>query len=96
MLGVKDVEEAGSVAEALATAARIEPASALVDVELPDGDGFDLAAKLTVMPWRPRVVMTSAQFSDGFERQARTAGAEAFVPKSELARAPLVSWLSAQ
>jgi CheY-like chemotaxis protein len=94
VLGVKDVEEAGTVAEALATAARVEPASALVDVELPDGDGFALAAQLTVLPWRPRVVVTSAQFSDGFDAQARTAGAEAFVPKSELARAPLMTWLS--
>jgi CheY-like chemotaxis protein len=95
VLGLKDVTEAGSVAEALAAAVRLEPASALVDVELPDGDGFDLAATLAGMPWRPRVVVTSAQFSDGFEMQARSAGAEAFVPKSELARAPLKTWLSA-
>jgi CheY-like chemotaxis protein len=94
VLGLKDVTEAASVAEALAAAVRTEPASALVDVELPDGDGFELAAKLTVMPWRPRVVVTSAQFSDGFPMLARSAGAEAFVPKSELARAPLVAWLS--
>jgi RNA polymerase sigma factor (sigma-70 family) len=94
VLGLKDVTEAGTVAEALATAVRLEPASALVDVELPDGDGFDLAAKLAGMPWRPRIVVTSAQFSDGFDMQARSAGAEAFVPKSELARAPLKTWLS--
>jgi CheY-like chemotaxis protein len=94
VLGLKDVTEAGTVAEALAEAVRSEPASALVDVELPDGDGFELASKLTVMPWRPRVVVTSAQFSEGFEVQARNAGAEAFVPKAELARAPLIAWLS--
>jgi CheY-like chemotaxis protein len=95
VLGLKDVTEAGTVAEALAAAVRVEPASALVDVELPDGDGFELASKLTVMPWRPRVVVTSAQFSEGFEMAAHRAGAEAFVPKAELARAPLMAWLSA-
>ena len=94
VLGLKDVTEAGTVAEALATAVRMQPASALVDVELPDGDGFELAGKLTVMPWRPRVVVTSAQFSDTFDMQARSAGAEAFVPKAELARVPLKAWLS--
>ena len=92
--GLKDVVEAASVAEALATAARTEPASALVDVELPDGNGFQLASQLTAMPWRPRVVMTSAQFSDGFHTHAERVGAEAFVPKAELARAPLTAWLS--
>jgi DNA-binding NarL/FixJ family response regulator len=92
--GLAVVAEAGSVADGVTTAQSVEPTAALVDVELPDGSGFDLAAQLIAMPWRPRVVMTSAQSSDGFTAQARRAGAEAFVLKDELPRAPLTTWLA--
>jgi DNA-binding NarL/FixJ family response regulator len=92
--GLSDVTEAGSVAEALLIAARLEPTSALVDVELPDGNGFDLAALLVAKPWRPRVVLTSVDFSDSFANQARVVGAGAFISKAELARAPLKTLLS--
>ena len=93
-LGLKVVAEAGSVADGLSAAASVEPTGALVDVELPDGNGFELAAQLTAMPWRPRVVVTSAQFDGGYPAQARRAGAEAFVHKADLATAPLTTWLS--
>ena len=33
--------------------------AALVDVDLPDGNGIALAHELTALPWRPRVVLTS-------------------------------------
>jgi DNA-binding NarL/FixJ family response regulator len=92
--GLKVVAEAGTVTEALAVASRVRPTAALVDVELPDGDGFDLAGRLTALPWRPRVVVTSVQSHGGFAAEAQRAGAEAFVPKSDLPGAPLASWLS--
>jgi CheY-like chemotaxis protein len=92
--GLSDVTEAGSVAEALVIAERLEPTSALVDVELPDGNGFDLSAQLVAKPWRPRVVLTSVQFSDSFPNRARIVGAEAFISKAELAKAPLKTLLS--
>jgi CheY-like chemotaxis protein len=66
-----------------------------VDVELPDGDGFTLAGELTAMPWRPRVVVTSVLAANGSRSQAQRSGAQAFVPKADLARAPLAQWLGA-
>jgi CheY-like chemotaxis protein len=92
--GLTVIAEAGSVAEARSTAARVKPDGALVDVELPDGDGFELAAELVALPWGPRVVVTSVRVSDGSRSHARRVGAEAFVSKSELAKAPLASWLA--
>jgi DNA-binding NarL/FixJ family response regulator len=92
--GLTVVAEAGSVAEARLTAARVKPDGALVDVELPDGDGFELAGELAALPWRPRVVVTSVHSPDGSSAHARRIGAEAFVAKSELATAPLASWLA--
>jgi len=51
--GMTVVGEADSVAGALEAAARLEPAAALVDVELPDGDGVTLARQLAALPWHP-------------------------------------------
>ena len=90
------VAEAGSVADALSAAERVKPEAALVDVELPDGDGFDLAGRLSAMPWAPRIVVTSVQSGGDFNGEARRVGAEAFVLKADLARAPLTTWLAAQ
>jgi DNA-binding NarL/FixJ family response regulator len=93
--GLVVVAEAGSVAEALSSAAEAKPAAALADVELPDGDGFELAGRLTALPWRPRVVVTSVQSNGNFGAEARRRGAEAFVLKADLPKAPLVTWLAA-
>ena len=41
------VGEAGSVEEALARAVELRPDTALVDIGLPDGDGFALARRLS-------------------------------------------------
>jgi two-component system, NarL family, response regulator DesR len=94
--GLDVVAEAGTVSEARSAAMRVRPDGALVDVELPDGDGFELAAHLTTLPWRPRVVVTSVHAANGSPSQARRVGAEAFVAKADLPRAPLVEWLAAE
>jgi CheY-like chemotaxis protein len=47
--GLVVVAEAGSVADALSTARTVRPTATLVDVELPDGDGFALAGELSAM-----------------------------------------------
>jgi CheY-like chemotaxis protein len=93
--GLVVVAEADSVAEARSTAMRTKPDGALVDVELPDGDGFTLASELAALPWRPRVVVTSVLAGNGSAARAQRSGAEAFVPKADLATAPLARWLGA-
>lgn len=89
------VGEAESVAGALETARRVRPAAALVDVGLPDGDGFALARQLTALPWKPRVVLTSMHPNAGSSAEVRRSGALAFVHKGDLPRAPLVQWFGA-
>src|SRR4051812_15691507 len=45
-LGYRVVGEAGSVAEALVRADELRPDAVLVDIGLPDGDGFSLTQQL--------------------------------------------------
>jgi DNA-binding NarL/FixJ family response regulator len=94
--GLAVVAEAGSVAEALSTARTVKPSAALVDVELPDGDGFTLAGELSAMEWSPRIVVTSVQNGQHFPAEARRNGAEAFVLKADLPAAPLATLLRAE
>jgi CheY-like chemotaxis protein len=93
--GLIVVGEAESVAEALSDAERLKPSAFLVDVELPDGDGFALARELAALPWRPRVVMTSID-GDITAEEARHAGALAFVNKADLPNAPLARLLGGE
>jgi DNA-binding NarL/FixJ family response regulator len=44
--GYRVVGEAGDVASAIEAARALEPELALVDVYLPDGDGFEVASRL--------------------------------------------------
>lgn len=84
--------EAGSWAEGLAAAARLEPSAALVDVELPDGDGLTLVRELAVLSCHPRIVLTSVNGEITSTDLARRAGAVAFVAKADLPSTPL-AWL---
>lgn len=94
--GLAVIGEAGTVAAALATADRLKPAAALVDVELPDGHGVMLAHELAALPWRPRVVLTSVNGDSTTTEEAQQAGAQAFVVKAELPDAPLARWLGGE
>jgi CheY-like chemotaxis protein len=78
------VGEAGTVAEALQRAVELAPDAALVDVGLPDGDGFTLARQLLALPRAVRVVLISSDAGRADVRAAAAAGASGFVPKDEL------------
>ncbi|MGS0684958.1 response regulator [Nakamurella sp. GG22] len=84
---------AGSVAEALQRAAELQPDTALVDIGLPDGDGFALTARLVALPWPVRVVLISSDSDPSNATAARRVGAWGFVPKDELSGAELRRWI---
>ena len=87
--GLAVVGEADSVATALSTATELEPSAVLVDVGLPDGDGFTLARQLAALPWRPRVVLTSVDADVEQHDAVRHGESPAFVHKKDLPNAPL-------
>lgn len=94
--GLTVVGEADSAAAALAAAARLKPSAVLVDVGLPDGDGFTLARRLSSLPWRPRLVLTSVDGDAGTDEEAHRSGARAFIPKADLPNAPLAQLLGGE
>ena len=92
--GLGVVAEADSVEAATKAARTLRPNAALVDVGLPDGDGVSLARVLTSLPWRLRVVLTSTDADAASPDDVASAGAGAFIPKSDLPDAPLKELLS--
>jgi CheY-like chemotaxis protein len=85
-LGVYVVATAADAAEALAFALNSRPDAALVDVGLPDRDGIDLAYRLSEMPWKPRVVLTSSDTDAVLAIEARQGARRLpFIAKEELA-----------
>ena len=83
--GYRVVGEAGSAAEAIEMTERLKPDAVLVDVHLPDSDGFELAARLTRAHPALAVLLTSLDFDSNFYALADLSGARGFVPKTDLA-----------
>ena len=78
------VGEAGSVADALDRAQALRPDVALVDIGLPDGDGFSLTRQLRALPWAMHIVIFSSDADRTNADAAARAGAVGFLPKDEL------------
>jgi DNA-binding NarL/FixJ family response regulator len=88
------VAEAGDGAAGLRGAKEHCPDLAVVDVQLPDSDGFDIAEQLCGLELAPRVILVSSL--DGADFGALVAGSPAlgFIPKAELS-APAIEGLLA-
>jgi DNA-binding NarL/FixJ family response regulator len=87
--GLVVVAEAETLETALDVAHALRPDAALVDIGLPDGDGLALARRLSALPWRPRIVLTSTDPDAASPEDLRRSGAGAFIAKHELPNAPL-------
>jgi DNA-binding NarL/FixJ family response regulator len=78
--------EAGDAAGALAAVASEEPDAVLLDVQLPDSDGFAVAAALAAAGG-PAVVLISSRDAEEYGRRVADCGARGFIPKSRLTAA---------
>ena len=75
--------EAADAAGALREIARTRPDVVLLDVQLPDRSGFDVARELEG-PGHPLVVMTSSRDEGDFGTRLARSGARGFIAKSRL------------
>jgi DNA-binding NarL/FixJ family response regulator len=82
--GFHVIGEAADGASALTECGRLRPQLVLLDVQLPDTDGFDVAARITDDPDAPAVILVSSRDSSDFGPLVMRSGARGFVPKAEL------------
>jgi DNA-binding NarL/FixJ family response regulator len=93
--GYEVVGEAEDGESALAAAAELAPQVVLLDIQLPDIDGFEVAARLLARGNGsvPAIVLTSSRDRSDFGPLIAESGARGFVPKGELSGAALAALL---
>lgn len=91
--GFDVIGEAVDGASALTECERLRPELVLLDAQLPDTDGFAVAAELTRDGGGPAVVLTSSRDAADFGPLVAESGALGFVAKAELSAAALAAFL---
>jgi DNA-binding NarL/FixJ family response regulator len=76
--------EAADGRTALAEADRLKPALVLLDIQLPDVDGFEVCRRLAEMPDPPVVVLISSRTASSYRRRLVRSPARGFITKREL------------
>jgi DNA-binding NarL/FixJ family response regulator len=84
--GFEIVGEAEDGRSALAAVLLLKPDIVLLDVQLPDFDGFEVARRLavTLNGTMPAIVLTSSRDGADYGSAIAESGARGFVPKGEL------------
>jgi DNA-binding NarL/FixJ family response regulator len=80
--GFEVVGEAENGQKALQLAREVQPDVVLLDVHLPDFDGFEVAARLSRLEPAPEVVLTSSR--DDYAHLVAASAARSFVRKDAL------------
>jgi DNA-binding NarL/FixJ family response regulator len=82
--GFEVVGEAADGASAIVAATRLRPWLVLLDIQLPDLDGFEVAAQLAEASHPPAVVLTSSRNASSYRQRLAECPANGFIPKGEL------------
>jgi DNA-binding NarL/FixJ family response regulator len=92
--GFDVVGEAGDGHAAIAAVQRLQPDLVLLDVQLPDINGFEVAARLGELGLPSAVVLTSSRNPAEYGPLAAETVVRGFVPKAELSGAVLTALLA--
>jgi DNA-binding NarL/FixJ family response regulator len=82
--GFSVIGEAADGATAMTEIERLGPQVVLLDVQLPDTDGFRVAAQLTARAGAPAVVLVSSRSRDDYGDQVARSAAVGFLAKAEV------------
>ena len=88
--GYEVVGSAGTLTEARAALAALDPDAMVLDVNLPDGNGVTFAGEVRS---RARILLTSTDAGAAPTRLVERSGAAGFVPKTELLGVDLGGYL---
>jgi DNA-binding NarL/FixJ family response regulator len=91
--GFQVIGEAEDGAGALRAVRELAPQVILLDVHLPDIDGFEVAARLTANGDSPAIILTSSRDVSDLGPLAEREDVRGFIPKSELSGAALEALL---
>ena len=91
--GYEVVGEAPDGVSALAAVANLKPAVVLLDVQLPDVDGFAVSRRLAAEDDPPVVVLISSRDRSAYRRRLADTPARGFLAKSELSGPALAALL---
>ena len=95
------VTEAATGAEAASAAAATSPQLVLLDIQLPDTDGFEVARRLTAAqgqpgPPKPVIVLTSTREASDYGGRIAASPAAGFLPKDQLSAGALRGYLNGE
>ncbi|MFI5042784.1 MAG: response regulator transcription factor [Acidimicrobiales bacterium] len=93
--GLRVVGEAGDGADALEVVARLRPDVVLLDIALPDIDGFAVARRLAGLPKAPQVILVSSREASDFGTRLAEAPIRGFITKADLTVAGIEALLRA-
>jgi DNA-binding NarL/FixJ family response regulator len=92
--GYEVVGEAADGAAALRAVEELHPDIVLLDVQLPDLDGFEVAEQLAQVNGSPQIVLTSSRDVCDYGACIKESSEAGFVPKGELSGAAIAALLA--
>jgi CheY-like chemotaxis protein len=90
------VGEAADGDSAVNAAKELDPEIVLLDVQLPDIDGFEVARRLAAEPKTPVIILTSIREASDYRGRLPGTPAQGFIAKTELSGARIAALLAIQ
>jgi DNA-binding NarL/FixJ family response regulator len=89
--GFEVVGEAADAVSALDAVGRLQPSVVVLDIQLPDLDGFEVARRLSQAGDPPAIVLVSSRDSSAYRRRLADSPARGFIAKSDLSGAAVAA-----